>query len=674
MQLKNDRGSADPILMVAVMAVGMVLIGFTAAWLLHMLSFSSNYATSQQTRIALTQAEQAFSTDAASSTSVSVADGKSGTTQAVTFYSPITATTAGMTCQASTWQATAADQGDASGTLGGQQSLGQGIVLEDTVRLSKDSTCATIPSGSGTVAFRVPQWAGLPTFTFKNDADSTITWVGGKVTKVTPDASIKAEGYATAAELADTQTATVILTGQVKTAIGGSTSITFSGHAQRSDVDLTQAPTPETAPGRALFAPSATPVVKKATSGFTTVAGEVQGITVAGADTAPQCGALPYADVRLVSEPVKPSGAATTFDEKDIYSAAKVTGKVGLGAGGRIQVELTESCPPVADGGNQKGTPAAKTVTYTQPLPAPKVTLTEVSPSRWKATWDKVSSLPTTFTVTEKIAGGTFATASTTATSLTFNTPAPAFGTKVAVTVKATAGVLTASGSAASSTLSWGPATWVPYLHGTGTPGEQPVSHTVYTTGAGCAAGTSLTVRAYDTGIGRDGGWASGESSYAMSEAYATSYRAVGEARCSTPYSTSVATTASITWKTAAHPPAPPAHEVSSWAGSLKVGFVRMVGDGPSSSGGDVRIDMTPLPDANIYDMSATVTYALVGPVTQSASTTSGGTFFLGAKCGATPVDASVIVRAGLSWSGGIEWSDWYDANNVVPIMQNGCA
>ncbi|GAA4153829.1 hypothetical protein GCM10022286_00700 [Gryllotalpicola daejeonensis] len=557
--LRRETGSSDPILVLGVIATGLVLISLTFGIVKELVQFTANYTATQQASTTFAQAQRAFADEMAGSTSVTVADGKNGAGQAVTIFTPMPANAAGDVCQVSTWQATSEDAGEQAG-LGQDKNLGKQIVLEETVRLSKSSACNAIPSGSGTSVLRIPGWTAFPTWTFKNPVGSTVTWKAGAVSKVTADAATKKQGYATAAEMADKQLATVTMSGTLDLPIGKKTTEQLSGHGARKPVVSSSPSAPETLPGRLLFAPQGTPTAKAATSGFAKVAGEVQGINVAATRGAPsECGALPYYSVKLTVTPVTPSGTATSFTASDAFDATKTKGSVGLGAGGRVKVAETLTCPPVSDGGNQSGTPKAVTVTYTQPLPAPTVTITEISPSKWKASWDKVSSLTTTFTITEKEAGSAFATATTSATSVTFTTPAPAYGTTVSVTVKAAAGVLTSSGSAKSGVVSWPAATWSPTLHDTGVTGEQPQNHSPYVTGSGCPSGTGTQVEAFDSGIGAYSGWVSGTSAgYSMSEAYSTSYLAVGEVRCATPYSISGETTTSVAWTTHAPPPPPP--------------------------------------------------------------------------------------------------------------------
>ncbi|GAA4188893.1 hypothetical protein GCM10022288_15880 [Gryllotalpicola kribbensis] len=557
---KHERGAADPVLMVGSIAVGLILVAFSAGIITMVVKYMGSYSQTSVVQASLNQAQQAIANDGASSAHVAVADGASGQSQAVTFFSPLAGNKQGYACRVSTWQAKTVALGEKRGVLGESKVRGQGIVLTDTVRMSKDASCSTIPSGAGATPITVEGWAGLPTWTLENSVGSAVKWSGGKVAAVTADAKTKSQGYATSTEMSDPNVATVILTGTIDLPLGGKSTETLTGHGVRDDAMPANPATSETPPGRTLFQPSAQPTVKTANSGFPKIAGEIQGITVAGADNAPQCGALPYASDSVVVAADVPSGNATTYSKTMVYSSTGIGGNLPLGAGGRVKVSLTQECVAVADGGNQKpGTPLTKTVTFTQPLPAPTVTLTEISPSQWKASWGAVSSLPTTFTISEKIAGGTFASATTTGTSITFDTPAPAYGTQIGVSVSAAAGVLTSTGNVSSGTVGWPGTSWVAYLHGTGSTGEAPQSHTVSATGAGCPAGTSQQQRALDTGLGLDSGFTSGTASYWVSgESFSETLRAIGQVRCATPYSTSPTVQTSAAWTVKAAPPAAP--------------------------------------------------------------------------------------------------------------------
>jgi hypothetical protein len=162
-------------------------------------------------------------------------------------------------------------------------------------------------------------------------------------------------------------------------------------------VNATQA---VSSPGSLRFVPSGTPVpaavnvidVSRSTTTGTIVGGVREGISVTF--TGAQCSDNTPSTVVTKFSTTTPSGVPDVSSTQTLVLTGKATQfeLAGVMNGAQGVVSITAVCG--TDGESTKGSQP-----YTQTLPDPTVTATEQSPfSTHKVAWNKVSSLPTTFT------------------------------------------------------------------------------------------------------------------------------------------------------------------------------------------------------------------------------------------------------------------------------------
>jgi len=193
-------------------------------------------------------------------------------------------------------------------------------------------------------------------------------------------------------------------------------------------------------------------------------------------------------------------------------------------------VEVTATC---ADGG-----PAASDARgYTQTVPALPMSVTQGSKlNAHNVKWEKISSLPTTYTVTKKSAYGTELDTPVVTTGLAKNyvyTEGMTFGNKTDYTVTATVAGTDVAASA-SITTAWPTvpaATGITWKH-TGANRADPKISLNWSFTTGCPAGTTLNARVlenrtgqsngtYSTATRATGAWTANLKSYTWKPSYA---------------------------------------------------------------------------------------------------------------------------------------------------------
>ncbi len=217
-------------------------------------------------------------------------------------------------------------------------------------------------------------------------------------------------------------------------------------------VNATQA---VSSPGSLRFVPSGTPVpaavniidVNRSTTTGTVVGGVREGISITF--TGAQCSDNAPSTVVTSFVTTIPSGVATVSKTQTTVLTGKATQfeLAGVMNGAQGTASIVATCG--ADGESTKGSQP-----YTQTLPDPTVTAKEQSPiSTHKVAWNKVSSLPTTFTGTWTGNDGTKGTIPATS-ALSATVVHPAYGTYGVTdkyTVTANVSGITSDGAASIS-------------------------------------------------------------------------------------------------------------------------------------------------------------------------------------------------------------------------------
>ena len=186
-----------------------------------------------------------------------------------------------------------------------------------------------------------------------------------------------------------------------------------------------------------------------------------------------------------------PTGGSQSVDLAGVYN----------GASGELWG--TATCADVKTGYSEAG------VGYTQPLPVPGLTVVQQTPEWHKLTWNRVSTLPTTFRV-EWGSSNSLGGVATTTTALTYTHTQAAgstYGMTSDYTVRPTVGNQTSS-SYASTFTNWPApptATGITYTH-TGAGGYTNGNITWNYSGATCPAGTTLRSRQVPNAAGQSNG------------------------------------------------------------------------------------------------------------------------------------------------------------------------